>query len=123
MKCFCHGGVEAVAACRVCGKGMCAECSAYSGHKGICPACRKEEFEKELAQRYAQHSQCNKDIVAASIWGTLLCWTVIGLIVNVVKIFNRISMKKKLTARIDALTAEIEKLDKVFIYRGTEAFV
>ena len=123
MKCFCHSGVEAVAACRTCGKGMCSECSAYSGHTGICPACRKVEFERELALRYAEHKQCNRDIVAASIWGTLLCWTVIGLIVNVVKIFNRISMKKKLTARIEALTAEIEKLDKVFLHHGAKAFV
>ena len=50
MKCFIHTGVEAIASCKTCGKGMCSNCSAYSGHTGVCPACRKKEFEREVAR-------------------------------------------------------------------------
>ena len=47
MKCFVHMDKEAIAVCKVCGKAMCSECSAYSNHSGICPECRKVQLEKE----------------------------------------------------------------------------
>ncbi len=50
MKCFMHPQKEAIAACRNCGKGMCADCSSYSSHSGICPACKKEELIMERKQ-------------------------------------------------------------------------
>ena len=47
MRCFIHSNVEAVSACKQCGKGMCSNCSAYSGHTGVCPACRLRDLERE----------------------------------------------------------------------------
>ena len=51
MKCFIHMHEEALAVCNRCGKAMCASCSAYSGHKGICPECRRNEFIAERKER------------------------------------------------------------------------
>ena len=48
MKCFMHPDVEAIATCKKCGKAMCANCSAYSNHSGICPQCKMEEYQSEL---------------------------------------------------------------------------
>lgn len=48
MKCFMHPDVEAIATCKKCGKAMCANCSAYSNHSGICPQCKMEEYQAEL---------------------------------------------------------------------------
>lgn len=48
MKCFMHPDVEAIATCKKCGKAMCANCSAYGNHSGICPQCKMEEYQAEL---------------------------------------------------------------------------
>ena len=47
MNCFIHPAKEASSVCKKCGKAMCINCSAYSNHSGICPACKKEEYEIE----------------------------------------------------------------------------
>jgi hypothetical protein len=47
MKCFSHVNEEASGVCKKCGKAMCINCSAYSNHSGVCPACRLKEFEAE----------------------------------------------------------------------------
>ena len=49
MNCFIHPHKAAVATCKRCGKAMCENCSAYSGHSGICPECRIDEYKRERA--------------------------------------------------------------------------
>lgn len=49
MNCFIHPHKAAVATCKRCGKAMCENCSAYSGHSGICPECRNADYKRERA--------------------------------------------------------------------------
>ena len=49
MNCFIHPHKAAVATCKQCGKAMCENCSAYSGHSGICPECRNADYKRERA--------------------------------------------------------------------------
>ena len=49
MNCFIHPHKAAVATCKRCGKAMCENCSAYSGHSGVCPECRNDEYKRERA--------------------------------------------------------------------------
>lgn len=49
MNCFIHPHKAAVATCKQCGKAMCENCSAYSGHSGICPECRNDAYKRERA--------------------------------------------------------------------------
>ena len=49
MNCFIHPHKAAVATCKKCGKAMCENCSAYSGHSGICPECRNADYKRERA--------------------------------------------------------------------------
>lgn len=123
MRCFIHFQKEALAACRTCGKGMCADCSAYSGHKGICPECRKEEFEKERKNLIQSNKSLTGEIVWAVVLGILLCWTIIGLIWNVVSIIVKSVQKGKNNERIELLTKEIDRLDHVMSHRGGHAFI
>ena len=70
MKCFIHNEVEAIAACRKCGKGMCQDCSAYSGHTGICPECRRQEFILEATQKKARIVELERvSVLFLRIWG------------------------------------------------------
>ena len=62
MRCFIHTNVEAIAACRQCGKGMCENCSAYSGHTGICPECRRNEFIAEVNTKQARVEELAKNM-------------------------------------------------------------
>ena len=39
MKCFAHEEREAVAACTICGKGVCSDCLARKKGKTVCPEC------------------------------------------------------------------------------------
>lgn len=112
MKCFIHQNEEAIATCRICGKAMCANCSAYSGHSGKCPICRKEEFMMEREDMQAEMNSCLLGIIAWSILSIILAITIIGLIVGIVKILNRVKRRKKAQARIAYLTKEINKLNK-----------
>ncbi len=118
MKCFIHGAVEAVAACRQCGKGMCSNCSAYSGHTGICPACKKTEHEREYACNEEKKKSLIWSIVGWSFVGVALCWTIIGLIVGAVKVFNRVRERNKLKARNEYLAGEIAKLNNALKQGG-----
>ena len=111
MKCFIHGAKEAIAACRNCGKGMCSDCSAYSGHTGVCPQCRKEEFEIERIEKYKETKSLLWRIVGWSVLTVALCWTVIAVLIGGVKIFNRVRRRKEALNRIDYLNGEIDKLD------------
>ena len=49
MNCFIHPHKAAVATCKRCGKAMCENCSAYSGHSGECPECRNADYKRERA--------------------------------------------------------------------------
>ena len=49
MNCFIHPHKAAVATCTRCGKAMCENCSAYSGHSGECPECRNADYKRERA--------------------------------------------------------------------------
>ncbi len=132
MKCFIHTETEAIAACRKCGKGMCEDCSSYSGHSGICPECRREDFIKECNQKYSEIAELTRKIkwnifwmvvlailfvfftVMAFISGfEILIFSAIILIIFLAKLAS-LSTKKRnratLLARADKLSAEIKRL-------------
>lgn len=119
MKCFVHLGVEAISVCRNCGKGMCAECSAYSGHSGICPECRKKEFIQERNNLINENKRLVWEIVKQAFWSILI----ITIPVTAFKIVRRVLRRKANTERIGKLTAEIDKLEKVLSSRGGSAFI
>jgi len=122
MRCFVHLNKEAIAACRTCGKGMCADCSAYSGHSGVCPQCRKAEFEKEVRSLHQQNRELSGEIFWSVLLAILLCWTVIGLIWNIVAVIIKANKKSSNTTRISNLEQEIARLDKILVNRGTNMF-
>ena len=123
MKCFIHFDAEAVAACRTCGKGMCAACSAYSNHSGVCPECRKKEFEEEVSFLEMKNKDLKWGIVKAAATTILLFWTIGGLIVGGVRWYSRKKEYNKNVERIFVLSEEIKKLEKALTDRGTTAFV
>lgn len=122
MRCFVHLNKEAIAACRTCGKGMCADCSAYSGHSGVCPQCRKAEFEKEVQSLNQQNRELSGEIFWSVLLAILLCWTIIGLIWNIVAVIIKANQKNSNATRISTLKEEIARLDKILINRGTNMF-
>lgn len=111
MKCFIHYENEAVAACKLCGKGMCADCSAYSGHTGVCPECKKADYEREYWGLKSQERSLKWAIVGWSIVTIGLCWTIIGLIGGGIKLICRINDKKRNEERMTYLNGEITKLN------------
>lgn len=123
MRCFVHLNKEAIAACRTCGKGMCADCSAYSGHSGVCPQCRKAEFEKEVQSLHQQNRELSGEIFWSVLLAILLCWTVIGLIWNIVAVIIKANKKRSNVTRISNLEQEIARLDKILVNRGTNMFI
>ena len=114
MKCFIHLGAEAIAVCRNCGKGMCADCSAYSGHSGICPECRKNEFIQERNLLINE----NKSLVWEIAKSAFLC----VFIIPILSLVKNIRKKKSNTERIAKLTTEIDRLEKVLSNRGGAEF-
>ena len=106
MKCFIHFGEEAVAACRNCGKGMCTNCSAYSNHSGICPECRKKEFE----QKVSALRQNKKDRIWTIVKWSFLAVFVITIPVSAIIITVQAFGIKKDNAEISSYMTEIEKL-------------
>ncbi len=112
MKCFIHTNQEAIAACRKCGKGMCADCSAYSGHSGICPECRREEFIKERDKLESSLSSLFWAMIGNVLLAVLLAITIIGGIIFAVKAVNRHKERVEKQERIAYLDSEIFKLGK-----------
>ncbi len=108
MKCFIHFNQEAIAACTKCGKGMCANCSAYSGHSGICPECRKVEFQQQVASLNEGKQE--------NIW-KIVKWSFLAIFVVTIPfsagfiIYNAFQIKKA-NERIAYLEGEIIKLSK-----------
>lgn len=112
MKCFMHTAREAVATCKICGKGMCANCSAYSGHTGICPECRKEEFLREIVRLNSEDKSLGWAIVGWSLFTIVLGVTVIGLIFGGYKIIASVLQRKKGRKRLEYLRQEVMKLER-----------
>ncbi|MBR2442102.1 MAG: hypothetical protein IKB20_03455 [Clostridia bacterium] len=123
MKCFIHGAKEAVAACRTCGKGMCSECSAYSGHTGVCPECRKKEFEAECRTKENSIKELTRNIALWVFLSIILCFTIIIPIIGIVKILIYVHEKKQLLSRVETLYKEIQKLNNALKRNGANAFI
>ena len=119
MKCFIHWEAEAIAACRTCGKGMCAQCSAYSGHSGICPECRKNDFIKERENLI----QGNKNLVWEIVKASFRCLLIITIPRSVYRIVKGVRRRKANTERIATLTTEIDRLNNALANRGTNTFI
>ena len=120
MRCFIHNSVEAIAACRRCGKGMCSNCSAYSGHTGICPECRRNDFIVEARGKRQRVAQLQKDIKWNIAKTVLLFWTLYFLFAG---IYEHRKMKKELEAletRIETLDKEIKRLGDYMHTNGQE---
>ena len=111
MKCFIHNDVEAVSACKICGKGMCANCSAYSGHTGVCPACRLAEFERTSSYLKKERKGLIFRLVVSILAVIVLLFTVLVLAIvpAVLAVINFVKIKKK-DERIKYYDGEIEKL-------------
>lgn len=123
MKCFIHTNKEAIAACRKCGKGMCEECSSYSGHSGICPECRKEELIQERNQKQYLAQEERSARGWSIFWLVLTFWTIIGLIWNVVRIFQHNNEIEKLDSRVAVLNKEIKRLEDARTSKKGQAFI
>ncbi|MDE7330168.1 MAG: hypothetical protein K2N30_03605 [Clostridia bacterium] len=133
MKCFIHINEEAISVCKKCGKAMCVNCSAYSGHSGICPECRREEYIAESARLNAELNR-NKSsfiisivlavifavvaIVLAIKLGAFFAVLLVGTVVFAVRILIILKRRKPLTERLSYLTGEINKLG-LALRRGT----
>ena len=112
MKCFIHHNEEAVAACKKCGKGMCSNCSAYGGHTGVCPACKKKDYQAAV-QKLNVNLDNYKTERGWYIFKTIVfCWTIIYLIYGLVKIVNLNSEIQNTESNIKTYNTEIAKLDK-----------
>ena len=123
MRCFIHNESEAIATCKTCGKAMCAKCSAYSSHTGICPECRRDQFKKEIVTNENTMKELKWERVKNIFFAIILCWTIICLIVNLYYFSKNGEKIEELENRNDTLAKEILKLDKALKERGTKAFV
>ena len=123
MRCFIHNEAEAVATCKRCGKAMCAKCSAYSGHSGVCPECRRLDFIQEVKRNNASIATHRKEKAWNVFYAVILCWTVIFLFVNIYRYKKHAKQIEALLTRNDTLNAEIDKLTKSLNDRGTDAFI
>ena len=110
MKCFIHTGKEAIAACRKCGKGMCADCSSYSNHSGICPQCRREEFEDQAIKLDFSIEQTKKERTWYIVKLILLVWTIIYPLYALFMIFKCNQTINENSIKYNNLIIEINKL-------------
>lgn len=113
MRCFIHSNVEAVSACKECGKGMCANCSAYSGHTGVCPACRLKGFEREYNMLEREKKSAVFWLVISIIAAVALLFAVavFAIVPGVFMIVNLVKIGKR-NERMGTLQVEINKLKK-----------
>ena len=123
MRCFIHNEAEAIATCKRCGKAMCAQCSAYSNHSGVCPECRRDDFIDEVKHNENQIKEYKRDRILNIVWAVLLCWTIIAIPYNLFMFFKNCKEIEKLEERNTKLNVEIERLTESLNDRGTKAFV
>ena len=123
MRCFIHNEAEAIATCKRCGKAMCAQCSAYSNHSGVCPECRRDDFIDEVKHNENQIKEYKRDRIFNIVWAVLLCWTIIAIPYNLFMFFKNGKEIEKLEERNTKLNVEIERLTESLNDRGTKAFV
>ncbi len=128
MNCFIHPAKEASSVCKKCGKAMCINCSAYSNHSGICPACKKEEYEIEQSILINSLKQNKKStiiryiLIAITAIISIIIMTTINIVIGAVllvlpiifgiKVLLLIKKRKPMIERIEFLTTEIFKLSK-----------
>lgn len=111
MKCFIHADREAAAVCKKCGKAMCADCSAYSGHTGICPACRREEFVRERNTLEQEERDYVLAMIGWSLFTAALIWILVGLY-GAYRIYRKVKRQKWIRERVAYLNGEITKIDR-----------
>lgn len=141
MRCFMHPYQEAISVCKRCGKAMCADCSSYTMHSGICPQCKRLDFIKErqqLQDEYNQLAGITTPFNTAVVWAIVLSIAVAVLTVLLKTIFllvllvvpacfaikavrykkaadkrNRVRFENMriIMSRIEYLTGEIDKLE------------
>lgn len=119
MRCFIHNDAEAVATCKRCGKAMCAKCSAYSSHSGICPECRKDEFIAERSRLNARTAENKRSI----FWNRVKMFLILPIPVMLYRNHNLKKENADAEARVAYLTAEIDKLQAALEMRGTASFI
>ena len=141
MRCFMHPYQEAISVCKRCGKAMCADCSSYSGHSGICPQCKRLDYIKEretLQIEYSQLASAKTPFNTAIVWAILsaVAVVVLALVTKFMFLFallifsacfaikaiiyknktnkinrDRFQQMRTIKARVDYLTGEIDKLE------------
>ena len=122
MRCFIHNEAEAIATCKKCGKAMCAKCSAYSKHSGICPECRCKEFEDEVERNNNKIKELKWERVKNIFFMIILCWTIIAIFINLYRFIKNGNEITSLLERNEKLTIEINKLTKALNERGNVSF-
>lgn len=125
MRCFIHSNVEAIAVCKKCGKAMCTNCSSYSGHSGICPECRRDEYIAERKNLISERKSNTASIVKSSLLAAVFAIVAIALAVAVtvygaalllgtlifaIRIMVLVTRRKPITDQIDYLDNEISIL-------------
>lgn len=126
MNCFIHPHKAAIATCTRCGKAMCENCSAYSGHSGICPECRNVEYKRERMSLIGERTSKRRWIVfEAVICALIVVFTLamipemgatalIALVIALIPVPFIVRNAKRLKAIKERLTfveGEIAKLD------------
>lgn len=126
MNCFIHPHKAAIATCTRCGKAMCENCSAYSGHSGICPECRNDEYKRERAALIDERKSKIRWIVfEAVICALIVVFTLamipemgatalIALVIALIPvpfIVRNAKRLKAIAARLTFVEGEIAKLD------------
>ena len=126
MNCFIHPHKAAVATCKRCGKAMCENCSAYSGHSGICPECRNDEYKRERAALIDERKSKIRRIVFEAViialvvlftlWmiieaGAAMLVFLIAALILVPFIVRNAKRLKAIKERLTFVEGEIAKLD------------
>ena len=126
MNCFIHPHKAAVATCKKCGKAMCENCSAYSGHSGICPECRNDEYKRERAALIDERKSKIRWIVFEAIIialvvlftllmiieaGAAMLVFLIAALIPVPFIVHNAKRLKAIKERLTFVEGEIAKLD------------